>query len=343
MQTSVMIRKIVISSLFVFISGILTYAQEQNINYPYTWTSHKNPFATHIYACDPSAKVFSDSTIWVVASHDQNEARGFWMMQDYHIFSTKDLKTWTDHGIALSLEDITWAKSHLWAPDFCERNGKYYLYAPAGHQIGVFTSDKPEGPYADALGKPLIPFTESIDPMVFLDDDGLAYLYFSRRGAYCYVVKLKDSMIEMDGSIQELTNTSLRSTKDGDFFFVEGPYVHKYNGKYYMTYPAKRYKHGNRRNQEGDEVICYATSDSPMGPFEYAGQITNESGVHTIHQSVITFNNEHYFFYHNADLAKSRCVEEKYTNYRRSMCLSKMTYNEDGTINFIEQKTNIFD
>ncbi|MDC0584771.1 family 43 glycosylhydrolase [Bacteroidales bacterium] len=333
--------------IFLILTNLLTglvIAQEKKITYPYTWTTDKNPVVKHIYACDPSAKVFSDGTVWVFASRDGDNAKSYKGMVRYHFLSTKDMKTWTDHGEALSLDDISWADKNLWAPDACERNGKYYLYAPAGHNIGVFVSDKPEGPYKDALGKPLIPFSESIDPSVFIDDDGQAYLYFSRRGTFCYVVKLKENMIEMDGPIHELTNISLRSFKDGDFVFVEGPYVHKRNGIYYMSYPAKRYLHGSKgmRNNTGDEVLCYAMSENPMGPFKYAGQLTKESGVHTIHQSIIEFEGESYLFYHNGELAKSRGHEE-YGMYRRSMCINKITYNEDGTINFMEQTEGVFD
>lgn len=331
----------VISGIYIIFIGS-ALAQSKDIEYPYTWTTDKNPVVKHAYLCDPSAKVFSDGMVWVFLSHDADTAENYNTMADYHILSTKDMKTWTDHGVGLSLNDISWADSHLWAPDATERNGKYYLYAPANFHIGVFMSDKPQGPYRDVLEKPLIPIDRAIDPMVFIDEDDQAYLYFSRNGEDCYVVKLKENMIEIDGVIQELTNWSIRNTVDDDFNFVEGPFIHKYNGLYYMTYPAKRYKHGTKRNKIGDEVICYATSENPMGPFEYKGIVATESGVHTIHQSIIEFNGEYYFFYHNGALANSK-GEEEFSKYRRSMCVNKLIHNPDGSLKLVEQKTDIFD
>lgn len=338
------------SNLFLAFALFSIYAVNaqtirDDVKYPYTWTTTTNPLLKHAYACDPSAKVFKDGKVWVLTSHDDNDALNYSTMLNYHLFSSEDLKTWTDHGIVLDVDDVSWATSDLWAPDICERNGKYYIYVPAGadHRIGVFVSNRPEGPYKDALGKPLIPITGAIDPMVYVDDDGQAYMYFSRKGKYCYVVKLKDNMIEMDGEIEELTNKSLRNTTDGDWQFVEGPFVHKRNGIYYMTYPAKMYKHGAPyNNHNGDELLCYATSKSPMGPFVYAGKISGFSGIHTFHQSIITFKGEDWMFYHNGQLAKENGGWE-HAMYRRSMCLNKLYYNEDGSIRFFEQKKNIFE
>ncbi len=340
-KTSLLLIGIALSSISVASAQTIG----DKVDYPYTWTTETNPVAKHTYICDPSAKVFSDGKVWVVTSHDDDYAKGYGTMLSYHVLSTPDLKTWTDYGKVLTVDDISWADSDLWAPDFCERNGKYYLYSPAGadHRIGVFVSDRPEGPYKDALGKPLIPLTAAIDPMVFIDDDGQAYMYFSRKGKYCYVVKLKENMTEIDGDIEELTNKSLRSTVDGDWQFVEGPSVHKRNGIYYMLYPAKMYKHGEPYNNHyGDELLCYATSKSPMGPFKYQGRISDYTGIHTIHQSPITFKGKDYLFYHNGKLAQDLGVEKKHQMYRRSMCLGEMEYYQDGKIKYFNQTENIF-
>lgn len=328
--------------LFMILWNTTSFAQD--ITYPYTWTTDKNPVVTHIYTADPSAKVFKDGTIWVFASHDATEARAYRDMKDYHFFSTKDMQTWTDHGVALSVDDISWAEDNLWAPDAVERNGKYYLYAPANFKIGVFISDKPEGPYVDVLNRPLIPIDDAIDPMVFIDEDGQAYMYFSRRGIACYVVKLKENMIETEGLIYELTNKSIRSTINGEYNFQEGPFVHKRNGIYYLTYPAKQFLNDSIGSRYvGYESLCYATSDNPLGPFEFKGRISDDSGVHTIHQSIISYQDEDYMFYHNRWLFDRNGGPEKYAKYRRSMCVNKITYNEDGSINFMEQTEEIFD
>ena len=334
-------RNILVPLKFLVIS-ICCVAQNNAVTYPYTWTTQNNPIVKHAYLCDPSAKVFSDGKIWVYLSHDADTAENYDSMADYHILSTADMKTWTDHGVGLSLTDITWANTHLWAPDAAERNGKYYLYAPANFHIGVFVSNSPQGPFVDALGKPLIPIDRAIDPMVFIDDDNQAYLYFSRNGEDCYVVKLKDNMVEIEGVIKELTNWSIRNTVNGDYNFVEGPFVHKFNNTYYMTYPAKKYKHGTKRNKEGDEVICYATSNDPMGPFEYKGIVANESGIHTIHQSIVKFNGAYFFFYHNGALATAK-GEENFKKYRRSLCFNKLVHNPDGSLKLVNQTKNSFE
>jgi len=132
------------------------------------------------FQADPSARVF-DNQLWIYPSHDIAGSKG-WDMVDWHAFSSDDLHTWKDQGVIFSLADLTWAKRYAWAPDAASRNGKYYFYFPADDQIGVAVSDRPQGPFKDALGRPLIDRGESgtrvMDPCIFVDDDGQAYLYF---------------------------------------------------------------------------------------------------------------------------------------------------------------------
>ncbi len=133
------------------------------------------------FHADPSARVFGEK-VYVYPSHDAKGARNWKGMVDWHVFSSGDLATWTDHGVIFSLKDIAWADEEAWAPDCIERNGRYYFYFTAGGQIGVAVSDSPTGPFKDALGKPLVKKDEAdikymIDPCVFIDDDGQAYLY----------------------------------------------------------------------------------------------------------------------------------------------------------------------
>jgi arabinoxylan arabinofuranohydrolase len=110
----------------------------------------QNPFITHMYTADPSARVFND-TLYVYPSHDEDTATRF-SMKDWHVFSTTDMKNWTDHGVALSLNDLSWAHSEAWAPDCAKRNGKYYFYYPVeASEIGVAVGDKPYGPFKDPL------------------------------------------------------------------------------------------------------------------------------------------------------------------------------------------------
>ena len=165
-----------------------------------------------------------------------------------------------DHGVIFSLNDITSAKRYAWAPDCIERNGKYYFYFPADDQIGVAISDSPTGPFKDALGKPLIARNEagirSIDPAVFIDDDGQAYLYFGNSSGRLAVVKLKSDMITRDGPIQVLDVPN----------YHEGIWVHKRNGLYYFSYPS------NRGNMVAN-LLEYSIAKGPMGPFDHKGVI----------------------------------------------------------------------
>ena len=174
------------------------------------------------FHADPSAHEW-DGRFWIYPSHDLPGSRD-WDMVDWHAFSSTDLVTWTDHGVIFCLKDIPWAKKWAWAPDAMQRNGKYYFYVTADDQIGVAVADRPEGPFRDALGKPLIARGESgtrvMDPAVFVDDDGQAYLYFGQNEARA--VKLKDDMIARDGPIADVPLTN----------FHEGIWMHKRNGMY---------------------------------------------------------------------------------------------------------------
>ena len=147
-------------------------------------TFHSNPIIKNLYTADPAPMVYGD-TLYLYTTHDEDElVDNFYTMNDWRCFSTKDMVNWTDHGKIFSLDDITWADDRAWAPQAIERNGKFYLYCPVhkkdgGMAIAVGISDNPAGPFKD-LGHPLIDEGDwnDIDPTVFIDDDGQAYLYF---------------------------------------------------------------------------------------------------------------------------------------------------------------------
>lgn len=285
----------------------------------------QNPFITHIYTADPSARVFND-TLYVYPSHDQDTATWFGMV-DYHVFSTTDLKSWKDHGIALSLDNVKWANKYAWAPDCINRNGKYYLYFPTDKKyIGVAVSDNPWGTFKDVLGKPLISIDSKgvvctrdfIDPCVFIDDDGQAYLYMGQL--VVNAIKLNKDMISYDGVVHLLEGTD-------DFF--EAIWMHKYKGKYYLSYAAK----------SGE--IKYCMADNPLGPFIYKGVVLQRMNSGTNHHSIVEYKGQWYLFYHNSDLYFKNHPDEKPKfgwfkgsphPFRRSICLDKLYYNEDGTI-----------
>jgi len=279
----------------------------------------ENPVITDLYTADPSARVFGD-TLYLYPSHDRDDAR-WWDMTDWHVFSTKDLVHFQDHGKALDLADISWAKEFAWAPDCIERNGKYYFYFPTDQDyIGVAVSDSPTGPFVDALGKPLISRDtpgvvnnrDLIDPCVFIDDDGQAYLFFGQL--VVNVAKLNEDMITIDGPVQTLEGT--------DHFF-EAIWMHKYNGIYYLSY-------------SGDEQILYATSENIMGPYTYQGRILDRVNSITNHHSIVEFKGNWYLFYHNADLSFSKLPEghpeREFATFRRSVCVDRLEYDENGKI-----------
>jgi beta-xylosidase len=294
--------------------------------------SSQNPFIKKMYSADPSARVFND-TLYVYPSHDTDTAKWF-NMEDWHVFSTTNMKDWKDHGVAFGLKDISWAKRYAWAPDCVFKNGKYYFYYPTDQDfIGVAEGDKPYGPFKDPLGKPLISRAspgviaprDLIDPAAFIDDDGSAYLYFGQN--VVNMVKLNEDMISYNGKVNIL--------KGADNFF-EALWMHKYNSKYYLSYCGKDPKTG--KNQ-----IMYATGNSPLGPFQYQGVILKDMNSETNHHSIVQYKGGWYLFYHNADLFFSTLspedakadLEKNWKGihpFRRSICVDKLKYRKDGSI-----------
>ena len=230
-----------------------------------------NPIITGQFTADPTARVF-EGKIYMYPSHDipsvitHHDGSAWFSMPDYHVFSSEDLASWTDHGVILRQEDVPWGKPDayaMWAPDCVQKDGKYYFYfpdAPAagwGFGIGVAVSDKPAGPFVPQE-KP-IQGVAGIDPCVLVDDDGKAYIYWSGMGLRgC---RLADNMLELEGEQVRLDEP----LPEG---FKEGPFAFKHNGRYYLTYPWVR---------KDTEALAYAMSDNPLGPFEYKGIIMKES------------------------------------------------------------------
>lgn len=289
----------------------------------FSFSYSQNPFIGHMYTADPSARVFND-TLWVYPSHDEDTATWFSMV-DWHVFSTTDMKNWTDHGVIFSLDDISWSDKYAWAPDCIEKNGKYYFYYPVEQKhIGVAVADRPTGPFRDPLGKPLISKNtpgvvsnrDFIDPAVYIDDDGQAYLFMGQNDVN--VIKLNEDMISYDGEVY-----IVEGTKD----FFEAVWVHKYKGKYYLSY-------------SGDGKILYGLSDNILGPYEYKGVILEEMSSGTNHHSIVEYKGKWYLFYHNSELYFENHpeVERKFGwtegvhPFRRSVCVDELFYNEDGTI-----------
>ncbi|MBS1594764.1 MAG: family 43 glycosylhydrolase [Bacteroidetes bacterium] len=283
---------------------------------PYCYSQH--PIATDIYAADPSARVFND-TLYIYPSHDIEGSRWF-DMRDWHVLSTTDMQTWTDHGVALSLDSLPWTRKYAWAPDCAYRNGKYYFYYPVDRDaIGVAVADRPYGPFHDPLGRALVTrqtpgVVESrslIDPCVFTDDDGTAYLIFGQNEVN--IVRLNEDMISF--------SDTARQVRGVDHFF-EAVWMHKYHGKYYISYSGKG-------------KILYGMGDSPYGPFSYKGVVLGKVNSVTNHASITEYKGQWYLFYHTSDKyinahKGGRLSLKRY--YSRSMCVGSLFYNTDGTI-----------
>ena len=273
----------------------------------------QNPIIQTNYTADPAPLVYND-TIFLYTSHDEDDAIGFKML-NWMLYTSTDMVNWTDHGIIASLKDFKWVKTDngAWAPQCIHRNGKFYLYCPipGGVGIGVLVSDSPYGPFEDPLGKPLIQNSvDDIDPTVFIDDDGQAYLYWGNPKVY--FVKLNEDMISYSGEIIQEPTTP----ED----YQEGPWIWKRNGHYYMAYASTCCPEG----------IGYAMSDSPKGPWEHKGKIMDPDGRSSgNHPGIIEYKGNSYVFGFNYAINFS--ITDIHRE-RRSICLEKMTYNPDGTI-----------
>ncbi|MBE5927974.1 MAG: carbohydrate-binding protein [Lachnospiraceae bacterium] len=303
-----------------------------------------NPFVQTFYTSDPAPFVGSDNVLYAITDHDEDITEGgFFTMREWRAYSTTDMVNWRDHGVILKLEDVSWANMNdrrAWAPQAVEKDGKYYMYFPSTSSvggyfaIGVAVSDSPTGPYRDALGKPLvIGGGRDIDPTVYIDDDGQAYLYWCQSPIK--YVKLNDDMISYSGNIVEQDPGSV-----GLEGYVEGPWFTARtndNGEklYYMVYAG----HGN-----AGEAMRYATSTSPTGPWTHHGSVmemesisaVEDNGGHgsfTIHGGVVDYKGKSFMFYHNGALAGGG-------GYHRSACIEEFEYDADGKIPVMRMSLN---
>jgi beta-xylosidase len=284
-----------------------------------------NPIITDVFTADPAAMVYN-GTVYLYTGHDEApEKQNRYVMKDWLCFSSTDMVHWKAEGSPLSVKDFTWAKSDAWAGQVIPRDGKFYWYVPMSHatvhgfSIGVAVADSPTGPFKDARGSALItsdqtPFPKNdagqtvtwndIDPTVFIDDDGQAYLMWGNT--QCYWVKLKPTMIETDGPIHTVDNLP---------HYTEAPWLHKHGSLYYLSYAYGF-----------PEKTAYATAPAVTGPWTYRGLITELAGnCNTNHQAIIDFQGRSYFIYHNGGTPTGG-------SFRRSVCVDYLNYNPDGTI-----------
>lgn len=281
-----------------------------------------NPIVQHMYTADPAPLVYQD-TVYLYTGHDEDGATYF-EMNEWRVFSSKDMVNWTDHGSPLSTNTFSWSSGEAWAGQAIERNGKFYWYVTAKdralgrHVIGVAVADSPTGPFKDALGRPLVAaHWGDIDPTVFIDDDGQAYMYWGNNNLW--YVKLNPDMISYSGSIVQVPLTTAAFGPD----YEEGPWLHKRNGIYYLLYAAGGVP----------EHLAYSTSTSPTGPWVYRGVIMPTQGrSFTNHPGVIDFKGNSYLFYHNGALPGGG-------GFTRSVAIEPFRYNADGTIPLMNMTT----
>ncbi len=279
--------------------------------------SNGNPIIRDKHTADPAVLVEND-TLWLFAGHDAAGNQTDYVMKDWLLYSTTDMKHWTEYPSPLRIDDFKWANSHqAYAGQVAKgKDGRYYWYVSTNWcGIGVAVSDKITGPYKDALGKPLLTNTDCfaskhswacIDPTILIDSDGTPYIIWGNRE--CYYAKLKDNMIEIDGEIHRIDVPN----------FTEGPWIHKFNGKYYLTYAS-----------EWPEKIAYAVADHIGGPYTFMGIISEIAGnSNTTHPSIVNFKDQWLFFSHNGGLPDGG-------SYSRSIIAEPMSYDKDGKINFI--------
>jgi arabinoxylan arabinofuranohydrolase len=325
----------------------------------YDTTDPTNQTGDLIYTADPAAMVV-DGTVYLYTTHDEQSLAGKdYRMYNYRLWTSTDLIRWQNKGTVFRYSDFAWARGNektgnAYAHHVIQRqdaSGKprYYFYAAVeggqtagafGFSIGVAVSDSPNGPFVDTRGMPMILLEDTakykdhswrnIDPAVFIDDDGRAYLYWGNKQLWW--VELEDDLVHLKGENYSLDAQGRMQNRDTSKVkihavdtlpnFEEGPYLSKHNGIYYLVYAAGF-----------PESLAYATSTAVTGPWQYQGIIMEPlPNTTTIHPAMFDFNGHTYLAYHSADLPGGG-------NYRRSVSIDRVYFNQDGTIQKIIRTT----
>lgn len=324
--------KSILSILLVAIAFMFMQCQQKHASDKlYRFKTNGNPIFTNIRTADPDAHVWEDGKLWVYTSqdHDSDSAtmakvgHGYSKMDGYHVFSTENMKDWTDHGEILHSRDVPWVTEEggwMWAPCAAFKNGTYYLYFPSINKekqwkMGVATSNNPAGPF---VAQPtFIEGTSGIDPCCFIDDDGQAYLYFG----HALVAKLSDDLLTLA--------EEPRLIDYGSDNFREGPYMHKKDGIYYYSWTDWK---------DPVDQGYYAIGDNPYGPFTYKGAVNAKAPGAQDHHSILEFKNQWYYFYHVGNYTNAKGEEGR--GNRRNVCVDYLYYNEDGSMKKVVQTQN---
>lgn len=248
-----------------------------------------------LHTADPAAHVFPDRRLWLYADRDPFWANdGWWSMHDYHAFSTADLETWVDHGCVLRRSDIGWASGPAWDGDCIAAHGRYWYFFPMVDQIGVAVADHPRGPFRDARGTPLITRSTPgvgasgsgllVSPVCVRAPEGV-FLYFGQNEEL-YCVQLAPSLVELAGPVCALAHP---------WRYHESPWVFYRDGRYHMVY-GRRVIEAARIEDERD-MLAYADSPGPYGPFEYRKDLQSDL-ARTVQACVVEWRDEDLLFYH---------------------------------------------
>ncbi len=304
-----------------------------------TFVAAQNPFVDYKYLGDPAALVSNDR-LYVYAGHDEApEKKEYYLMNEWCILSTADMKTWTEHSYKLRAKDFPWAKGEAWASQVIERNGKFYWYVTAEHKtkpgkaIGVAVADRPTGPFIptqqalitnDMTTKWTDIWWDDIDPTVFIDDDGQAWMYWGNR--QLYRIRLKANMVETEGELEAVDIAAIQMPSNqtkSRTFYTEAPWLYKHNGWYYLTFSV-----------EFPEKTAYAMSRSINGPWEYKGILNEIAGnSNTNHHAIVQFKGQWYFVYHNGG------INDGGSGYHRSLCIDRLYYKDNGELKRMQMTT----
>lgn len=286
----------------------------------------QNPIVPNKGLNDPHIHIFND-TAYVYASHDKSISNKKFIMEDWWVWSSPDLVNWTKRSV-LNPKDTYIGQdfTRCWATDVAYKNGKYYWYFSEGNQqTGVAVGDSPVGPWKDPLGKPLLTSeltpTDEYDMAVF-EDNGEHYIIF---GVWdYYIAKLNYDMISLAEKPKKISINNPRGPYNQDGKNLEKPtddkpFVHKYNGNYYLSWGC-----------------FYAMSDNLYGPYDYKDTIIKQESfakgydaptwpngfLQGRHGSFFEWNNQWYYTYCDISQTGNR--------YFRDTFISYIHYKENG-------------
>lgn len=297
------------------------------------YLSAQNPIIQTHYTADP-APLVHNGKLYLYTSHDEDNSTWF-VMNNWKLYTTEDMVNWTDHGAIASYQTFDWAIGDAWAIQVVERNGKFFLYAPVKSRdkrrsaIGVAVADNPYGPFYDPLGKPLLSVSEGdIDPTVFIDSDGKAYIYWGNPD--CQYAELNEDMISIKGEPVKVPMTEASFGKrEGNeqrpTLYEEGPWLYKRSNLYYLFWAGGPLP----------EHLGYSTSTNPKGPWKYNGTLMPKEGKSfTNHPGIAAYKNKTYLFYHNGALPGGN-------GFNRSVAVEEMKFESDGKISPLKMTTGI--